>query len=92
MRILSALAFVLVLVGCGASGPTETADAGGDAAVSDAPVSADAATCARGFVRVSGGRCASYSDANCDGTACRAGTFCTLDGDGTTTSLVCLAP
>ena len=89
MRI-SALAFVLVLIGCGASGPTETADAGGDAAVvSDAP---DAATCARGREVLIAGRCVSATDNNCNGVACRAGTFCTLDSDGTTSMLLCLAP
>jgi len=85
MRTFSAIALAL-LVGCGAEAPTQTSDAG----TSDAPD--DGAACARGFVRVTPGRCASYSDTNCDGVACRAGTFCNVDSDGTTTSLVCLAP
>lgn len=89
MRI-SALAFVLVLVGCGASGPTGTADAGADAAVvSD---TSDAATCARGREVLIAGRCVSATDNNCNGVACRAGTFCTLDDNGSTASLLCLAP
>jgi len=88
MRTLSVIALAL-LAGCGAEAPTQTSDASTGDAPSDA---SDGAACPRGFVRVSPGRCASYSDTNCDGVACRAGTFCTLDGDGTTTSLVCLAP
>lgn len=81
MRI-SAIGLALALIGCGASGPTETADAGGDVAVvSDAPSSADSMTCARGFALVDGPRCASYSDTNCDGVVCRAGTHCNVDTD-----------
>lgn len=93
MRILSALALALALaliIGCGASGPTETVDAAGDASVvSDA---SDAATCARGFVRVEGSRCASYSDTNCDGMQCRSGTYCSIESISERVFLACVAP
>jgi hypothetical protein len=88
MRTFSAIALVL-LVGCGAEAPTQTSDA----STSDAPSDAsDGSTCARGREVLLGGRCVSATDSNCNGVTCRAGTFCTLDSDGTTTSLVCLAP
>lgn len=77
MRTLSVIALAL-LVGCGAEAPTQTSDAGASDATGDA---SDGAACARGFALVDGPRCASYSDTNCDGMACRAGTHCNVDTD-----------
>lgn len=77
MRTLSVIALAL-LVGCGAEAPTQTSDA----STSDAPAdAADGAACPRGFALVDGPRCAAYSDANCDGMACRSGTHCNVDTD-----------
>lgn len=84
------LILALALIGCGAeapSGPTQSDDAG---ATADGPSGSDASTaCPSGMVRVTGGRCARYSDVDCDGVRCRAGTFCNIDVTDGTVSLLC---